>query len=262
MATAYDATASPRGRANKAAASALLARVYLYQKDYQNAESYATKVLQSSDYGMPTPDKNFVNSSNEVILQLGSQTGVTTFGSNYITAATATPGYTLPDAVYNSFETSPTVDLRKTNWTSSKTVSNKIYYAITKYKVSSGTGSEYHIMLRLAEQYLIRAEARAKLGKLAEARTDVDAVRSRAGLAGLNSSLNQTQLLSAIEMERLHEFFGEFGHRWLDLKRTDRATAVLSPIKSNWQATDVLYPIPQAQILINNKLTQNPGYED
>ncbi|WP_286841238.1 MULTISPECIES: RagB/SusD family nutrient uptake outer membrane protein [Sphingobacterium] len=262
MATAYDATASPRGRANKTAASALLARVYLYQKDYQNAESYATKVLQSSDYGMPTPDKNFVNSSNEVILQLGNQTGVTTFGSNYITAATATPGYTLPDAVYNSFETSPTVDLRKTNWTSSKTVSNKIYYAITKYKVSSGTGSEYHIMLRLAEQYLIRAEARAKLGKLAEARTDVDAVRSRAGLAGLNSSLNQTQLLSAIEMERLHEFFGEFGHRWLDLKRTDRATAVLSPIKSNWQATDVLYPIPQAQILINNKLTQNPGYED
>ncbi|WP_293942166.1 MULTISPECIES: RagB/SusD family nutrient uptake outer membrane protein [unclassified Sphingobacterium] len=262
MATTYDATASPRGRANKAAASALLARVYLYQKDYQNAESYATKVLQSSDYGMPTPDKNFVNSSNEVILQLASQSGVTTFGANYITTATVAPGYTLPDAVYNSFETSPTMDLRKTNWTSPKTVSNKIYYAITKYKVASGTGSEYHIVLRLAEQYLIRAEARAKLGKLAEARTDVDAVRARAGLAGLSKALNQTQLLPAIETERLHEFFGEFGHRWLDLKRTDRATAVLSPIKSNWQATDVLFPIPQTQILINRNLTQNPGYED
>ena len=262
MATTYDATASPRGRANKAAASALLARVYLYQKDYQNAESYATKVLQSSDYGMPTPDKNFVNSSNEVILQLASQSGVTTFGANYITTATVAPGYTLPDAVYNSFETSPTMDLRKTNWTSPKTVSNKIYYAITKYKVASGTGSEYHIVLRLAEQYLIRAEARAKLGKLAEARTDVDAVRARSGLAGLSKALNQTQLLSAIETERLHEFFGEFGHRWLDLKRTDRATAVLSPIKSNWQATDVLFPIPQTQILINRNLTQNPGYED
>lgn len=262
MATTYDATASPRGRANKAAASALLARVYLYQKDYQNAESYATKVLQSADYGMPAPDKNFVNSSSEVILQLGNQSGVTTFGSNYLTTATVAPGYTLPDAVYNSFETSPTIDLRKSNWTNSKTVSNKIYYAITKYKVASGPGNEYHIMLRLAEQYLIRAEARAKLGKLAEARTDVDAVRARAGLAGLSTALNQTQLLSAIETERLHEFFGEFGHRWLDLKRTDRATAVLSPIKSNWQATDVLFPIPQAQILINRNLTQNPGYED
>ncbi len=262
MATTYDATASPRGRANKAAASALLARVFLYQKDYQNAESYATKVLQSSDYGMPTPDKSFINSSNEVILQLGTQTGVTTFGSNYITAATSTPGYTLPDAVYNSFETAPNIDLRKTNWTSPKTVSNKIYYAITKYKVASGTGSEYHIVLRLAEQYLIRAEARARLGKITEARTDVDAIRNRAGLAGLSTSLNQTQLLAAIETERLHEFFGEFGHRWLDLKRTERASTVLSPIKSNWQPTDVLFPIPQTQILINKNLTQNPGYED
>ncbi len=262
MATTYDATASPRGRANKAAASALLARVFLYQKDYQNAESYATKVLQSSDYGMPTPDKSFINSSNEVILQLGTQTGVTTFGSNYITAATSTPGYTLPDAVYNSFETAPNIDLRKTNWTSPKTVSNKIYYAITKYKVASGTGSEYHIVLRLAEQYLIRAEARARLGKITEARTDVDAVRNRAGLAGLSTNLNQTQLLTAIETERLHEFFGELGHRWLDLKRTERASTVLSPIKSNWQPTDVLFPIPQAQILINKNLTQNPGYED
>jgi len=262
MATTYDATASPRGRANKAAASALLARVFLYQKDYQNAESYATKVLQSSDYGMPTPDKSFINSSNEVILQLGTQTGVTTFGSNYITAATSTPGYTLPDAVYNSFETAPNIDLRKTNWTSPKAVSNKIYYAITKYKVASGTGSEYHIVLRLAEQYLIRAEARARLGKITEARADVDAVRNRAGLAGLSTSLNQTQLLAAIETERLHEFFGEFGHRWLDLKRTERASTVLSPIKSNWQPTDVLFPIPQAQILINKNLTQNPGYED
>lgn len=262
MQTNYDATASPRGRANKAAASALLARVYLYQKDYQNAELYATKVLQSSDYGMPAPDKNFQNTSNEVILQLGNLTGVTTFGANYITASTAVPGYTLPDAVYNSFESSSTTDLRKINWTSLKTISGKNYYAITKYKVASGTGAEYHIMLRLAEQYLIRAEARCKLNNLSGARSDIDAVRTRAGLTAIPSGSNETQLLTAIETERLHEFFGEYGHRWLDLKRTERATAVLSPVKANWQSTDVLFPIPQAQILINTKLTQNPGYEN
>ena len=262
MQTNYDATASPRGRANKAAASALLARVYLYQKDYQNAELYATKVLQSSDYGMPSPDKNFQNTSNEVILQLGNLTGVTTFGANYITAATAVPGYTLPDAVYKSFESSSTTDLRKINWTSLKTISGKNYYAITKYKVASGTGAEYHIMLRLAEQYLIRAEARCKLNNLSGARSDIDAVRTRAGLTAIPSASNETQLLTAIETERLHEFFGEYGHRWLDLKRTERTTAVLSPVKANWQSTDVLFPIPQAQILINTKLTQNPGYEN
>lgn len=262
MQTSYDATASPRGRANKAAASALLARVYLYQKDYQNAELYATKVLQSSDYGMPAPDKNFQNTSNEVILQLGNLTGITTFGANYITAVTAVPGYTLPDAVYNSFESSSTTDLRKMNWTSLKTISGKNYYAITKYKVASGTGAEYHIILRLAEQYLIRAEARSRLNNLSGARADIDAVRNRAGLTGINIGSNQTQLLTAIETERLHEFFGEYGHRWLDLKRTERANEVLSPVKSNWQPTDVLFPIPQAQILINTKLTQNPGYEN
>ncbi|MCW2263086.1 MULTISPECIES: RagB/SusD family nutrient uptake outer membrane protein [Sphingobacterium] len=262
MTSTYDATASPRGRANKSAASALLARVYLYQKDYQNAELYATKVLQSADYGMPTPDKNFQNASNEVILQLGTLTGVTTFGLNYITAPTAIPNYTLPAAVFSSFENTPTVDLRKTNWVSEKIVSDKKYYAISKYKIASGSGAEYHVLLRLAEQYLIRAESRAKLNNLSGARADIDAVRTRAGLMGINSNATQAQLLTAIETERLHEFFGEYGHRWLDLKRTDRATAVLSPIKSNWQATDVLFPIPQAQILSNNKLTQNPGYEN
>ncbi|MDH5826285.1 RagB/SusD family nutrient uptake outer membrane protein [Sphingobacterium faecium] len=262
MLSTYDASASPRARANKAAASALLARVYLYQKDYQNAEAYATKVLQSADFGMPTPDKNFQNASNEVILQLGTLTGVTTFGLNYITASTAIPNYTLPDAVFETFETSPTIDLRKTNWVTEKTVSNKKYYAVSKYKVASGSGAEYHVLLRLAEQYLIRAESRAKQNNLNGARADIDVIRSRAGLAGVNSNTTQAQLLTAIETERLHEFFGEYGHRWLDLKRTDRATAVLSPIKSNWQATDVLFPIPQAQILSNNKLTQNPGYEN
>ncbi|MNR45889.1 SusD family protein [compost metagenome] len=117
-------------------------------------------------------------------------------------------------------------------------------------------------MLRLAEQYLIRAEARCKLNNLSGARSDIDAVRTRAGLTAIHSGSNETQLLTAIETERLHEFFGEYGHRWLDLKRTERTTAVLSPVKANWQSTDVLFPIPQAQILINTKLTQNPGYEN
>lgn len=258
--TAYEGTF--RARVNKHAASALLARVYLYRNDWEKAESQATKVLQATEYGLPATTSNFTNTSNEVIFQIANLNGVTTFGATYITVANVIPAYTLPDAAYNSFETTPTVDSRKTNWTAPKTVSGKAYYAITKYKVSSGTGNEYHIVLRLAEQYLIRAEARANRNNLSGAKEDVDAIRTRAGLAGLSASLTQTQLLTAIETERLHEFFGELGHRWFDLKRTNRATAVLSPIKANWQATDVLFPIPNAQILLNNNLTQNAGYEN
>lgn len=258
--TAYEGTF--RARVNKHAASALLARVYLYRNDWEKAESQATKVLQATEYGLPATTSNFTNTSNEVIFQIANLSGFTTFGANYITVANVIPAYTLPDAAYNSFETTPTVDLRKSNWATPKTVSGKAYYAITKYKVSSGTGNEYHIVLRLAEQYLIRAEARANRNNLSGAKEDVDAIRTRAGLAGLSASLTQTQLLTAIETERLHEFFGELGHRWFDLKRTNRATAVLSPIKANWQPTDVLFPIPNAQILLNNNLTQNAGYEN
>lgn len=251
-----------RARVNKHAASALLARVYLYRGDYANAELFSTKVLTTADYQLPDPAVSFENDSQEIIFQIANLTGVTTFGANYITSANVVPAYTLPEAVYNSFESTPTVDLRQSNWISAKAVSDQVYYAITKYKLASGTGNEYHVVLRLAEQYLIRAEARAQQGDLAGAKADLDALRSRAGLIALGDNLSQAQLIRAVEQERLHELFGEYGHRWLDLKRTNRADEVLSAIKENWQPTSVLFPIPQGQIVLNPSLTQNPGYED
>jgi starch-binding outer membrane protein, SusD/RagB family len=55
--------------------------------------------------------------------------------------------------------------------------------------------------------------------------------------------------------------FTEWGHRWLDLKRTGKATAVLSPLKgAMWQASDELYPIPDLERKANPKITQNPNY--
>lgn len=260
LATAYQGAF--RARVNKHAASALLARVYLYRGDFEKAEVYATKVLQASDYNLASPTANFTNTSDEIIFQLANLTGVTTFGSTYVTAETIIPAYSLPEAVYNSFETSPQVDLRHENWVSKKTISDKTYYAITKYKAHAGTGDEYHVVLRLAEQYLIRAEARANQNNMSGAKEDIDAVRARAGLGELSSGLTKEQMLLAVETERLYELFGEYGHRWLDLKRTNRATAALSPIKESWKSTAVLFPIPNAQILMNRNLTQNPGYED
>ena len=86
-------------------------------------------------------------------------------------------------------------------------------------------------------------------------------VRLRAGLPLLSASLTQAQLLAAVEQERKVELFGEWGNRWFDLKRTNRADAVIGGQKpATWQSTDVLYPIPGAQILANTNLTQNPGY--
>ncbi|MBL1407201.1 RagB/SusD family nutrient uptake outer membrane protein [Sphingobacterium faecale] len=259
-----DYKATPRGRVNKHAASALLSRVYLYSKDYPNAELYAGKIISATQlYSLTAPTANFINSSAETILQIANLTAVTTFGFNYVTAgATSIPNYTLLEAVYNSFETTPAIDLRRSNWIVPKVVSNTTYYTISKYKAFTGTGNEYHILLRLSEQYLIRAEARAYRDNLSGAKADIDAVRTRAGLGGVSSILTKEQMLEAIETERLHELFGEYGHRWLDLKRTGRATTVLSAIKTDWKETDALFPIPESQRLQNKELGQNPGYEN
>ncbi|MNE85035.1 SusD family protein [compost metagenome] len=76
-------------------------------------------------------------------------------------------------------------------------------------------------------------------------------------------------MLAAIEQERKVELFGEYMHRWFDLKRTagfadpskTRADEVLSVLKGAfWQSTDALFPIPSGEIIKNTSLIQNPGY--
>ncbi|ARS38191.1 hypothetical protein CA265_00175 [Sphingobacteriaceae bacterium GW460-11-11-14-LB5] len=253
-------TGTFRARINKYAATTLLARVYLYQKDYVNAEAQATQVISAGVYSLPTPDAAFVNNSNEIIWQVANTTGVSIYGGVYVTTATVVPAFSLADATYQSFES--ITDLRRTAWATPKTISGKTYYGISKYKFGTGSGNEYNVALRFAELYLIRAEARAQQNNLSGAKTDIDMVRTRAGLAGVSAALDQSQMLTAIEQERKVELFGEWGHRWLDLKRTGRANAVISSLKPTWKSTSILFPIPQTQILVNPSLTQNPGYQN
>src|SRR5690606_34695087 len=120
---------------------------------------------------------------------------------------------------------------------------------------------EYSVVMRLAEQYLIRAEARAQQGNLAGpngAESDLDMVRNRAGLDDV-VGMGKNALLDAIMRERRVELFTEFGHRWLDLIRTGRADSVLAT-KPDWDAQDKLWPIPQRELDTNPNLTQNDGY--
>jgi hypothetical protein len=76
--------------------------------------------------------------------------------------------------------------------------------------------------------------------------------------------MSKTDCLNAIMQERRVEFFAEGGHRWLDLKRTGQADAVLGLLKgsTNWQTTDQFFPIPDQQLLFDPNMTghQNLGY--
>jgi hypothetical protein len=66
--------------------------------------------------------------------------------------------------------------------------------------------------------------------------------------------------LQAIERERRVELFCEWGNRWLDLKRTNRALVVLGPLKPNLNQNTLLYPIPVKELNTNPNMSQNPGY--
>jgi starch-binding outer membrane protein, SusD/RagB family len=163
--------------------------------------------------------------------------------------------------LYNAFEVG---DKRKTAWLGSTTISGQFFYYDYKYRQLSTPASaaavEDYMLLRLAEQYLIRAEARAQLENQTGAIDDINVIRTRAGLLPLVYGLAKSDVLLAVEKERKLELFGEgYGHRWIDLNRTNRVNAVLAAEKpSTWKPTATLWPVPQNEIINNPALTPNP----
>ncbi|PYF74563.1 RagB/SusD family nutrient uptake outer membrane protein [Pedobacter nutrimenti] len=252
-----------RIRPNKATANALLARVYLYLQDWTNAEFYSTKVIdRTSLYSLVALNDIFLKNSSEAIWQLMPTANSNTNDGNLLILTTTPSLVSLNGNLATSvFEVS---DKRKDSWIRSITNATGTFYYPYKYKVkSSATVTEYSMVIRLAELYLIRAEARANLNKLAISIGDLDKIRSRAGLpliADTDPTINQTELLKAIVKERRIELFSEWGHRWLDLNRTRNADLILRPIKSNWQSTDTLFPISKDEITRNLNIIQNDGY--
>lgn len=250
---------SGKVRANKWAATALLARVNLYQQSWTDAEAQSTAVISSGLYTpLSSPSLVFQAESDESILQFWTQNGYIADGPNLISSS-GVPQYSVSGNLLASFETG---DLRKSSWLQSRTVSGKTYYYSYKYhnRVTNTTAPEYLTALRVAEQYLIRAEARAEQGNINGAVQDLNVIRQRAGLADLSSGLSQSACLDAVMQEWRVEFFVESGHRYLELKRTGRLNNLMSNYKSTWVSTAKLLPIPQSEISYDPFLTQNAGY--
>lgn len=247
---------------NKAVVKALLARIHLYLQNWSQAEAYASEVINNPLYNWETNVANVFLKSNPGII-MAFHPGIA--GSNTKDARTfifssgppSKPALS-PDFV-NTFETG---DLRKINWVKTVLNGSNTWFCSFKYKktLNTGTSQEYTILFRLAEQYLIRAEARAYLGNIGGSQQDLNKIRTRAGLP--NTSANDpSSLITAILKERRVELFTEMGHRWFDLKRTGTAASVLNPIKPGWEDTQVVLPLPESELLLNNNLLpQNPGY--
>ena len=255
-------------RPNLYTVKALLARIYLYQKNWQAAYNAADTIINSGLYSLePNLDNVFLDGSQEAIWQLpatGTTFGdVTTDAYNYVPYTNSTaPNYPLTTYLVNAFEPG---DQRLQNWTGMAIVpvgsANDTLYYPYKYKnvdPASPTTEDFMIF-RLGEQYLIHAEAAAELGNLGTAISDLNTVRARAGLAATTAT-TQAGLLTAIIHERQVELFTEWGSRWFDLNRTGTATTVLNAEKGGFQPYMALYPVPFPQIEANTLLGQNPGY--
>jgi len=253
-----------RARPNLYTAIALQAKVNLYQKNWQSAYNEADSVIRLGNYVLESTLNNvFLSGSTEAIWQLPAKSSnyAVSDARNFVpSSATAAPNYLITDFLWNAFESK---DRRLQNWTASKVVNGRTLNYPFKYKNISTTATpvEDQMIFRLAEIYLIRAEAAAHLNDLGQALADVNKIRARAGLE--NSPVNPTSqiaVLGAVMLERQTELFCEWGNRWYDLKRTGTAAAVLGAEKTGYTDNASLYPIPQGQRQLNKSLTQNPGY--
>lgn len=251
-----------RVRANKYVAKAMLARLNLYLGNWEQAEVYASDVINNSSYTWELNIPNvFLKENPGIIWALHPGiAGLNTKDARTFVFSSGPPiKPALSQDLINEFEPN---DSRKVNWTRMITSGSQSWHHAYKYKktLNTGTSQEYTILFRMAEMYLIRAEARAEISNTTEALEDLNKIRNRAGLPN-STALTREQILDAVMQERKVELFTEQGHRWFDLKRTGRAAAVLSPIKPNWQNTHVVFPIPEAELLLNvNLLPQNTGY--
>lgn len=247
-------------RINKWAAEALLSRIYLYTGNWKEAESTAGNVIQTGLY-MPleAPAKVFLKNSSETILAFYNKDGYSWSGT-YFQPFFGTLTYALTPELLASFKPD---DLRKQDWLDSIEQGGKILYYPVKYRNSAYSKTnegEYTVALRVAEEYLIRAEARARQNRVEEAAEDLNVIRTRAGLTPLTLPISADSCIAFILMERRRELFTEWGLRFFDLKRTGRADAVLGAVKPAWQPAAALFPLPQPELNTNPNLVQNPGY--
>ncbi|MGX7668870.1 RagB/SusD family nutrient uptake outer membrane protein [Flavobacterium pedocola] len=258
-----DYSTAERVRPNKYAVQALLARVYLYNGNWQQAKDEATDVLSNTAlYAWENNlDDVFLKESTTTIWQFApaESGGNAQEGGTFIFDSGPPPLSALTNNFMIAFEVG---DLRKTHWVNAVTDGTTTWHHPYKYKqqTNSGASVEYSIVLRLAELYLIRSEANARLGDLDAAKADLNVIRNTAGLGDTTATTEQ-ELLDAILQERRVELFTELGHRFFDLKRMGRLDAVLAPLKIGWDTTDALFPIPETELLLNPNLApQNPGY--
>ncbi|WP_343539196.1 RagB/SusD family nutrient uptake outer membrane protein, partial [Sphingobacterium thalpophilum] len=235
---------------------ALKARYHLYKKNWAEARDYAKLLIEDqSNYELISPYysffKNDVTGTKESVFELFYSTNEPNPHRAQWQPQTngGTRQWAPADPLIGLLTNPGTAGARSV--LIAKDNQNR-WYGDLYYR---STGADPTYVIRIAELYLIRAEAYAELNEYNLAVEDLNRVRKRALLENRPFTTSKSDLLLWIENERRLEFAFE-AHRWFDLVRTGRAQQVLG-IGESFR---LLLPIPYSQILADPALKQNPGY--
>lgn len=278
-----DYSAANLGRVTKGAAQALLAKVHLYQEEWQLALDYANAVINSGEYGLEENYEDiwreYSENGIESIFEIqargeeiahGVQQYSTTQGARGASGwgwGFNTPSQDLLDAFNAENDTvrrnATIIFAGETLWDGrevSESVENPMYNekAYSSANAGAGDGDKNIRVLRYAEVLLIKAEAAAHLGDLETAMAALNEVRERVGLASV-SGLSQQALLEKIWLERRLELAFEHD-RWFDLIRTGEAPEAMATHGAEFQERHWLFPIPENQLIQTPTMEQNPGW--
>ncbi len=272
------------GRATKGAAKALLAKVFLYQKDWQNAYDYANQVITSGEYGLEgdyaTLWRESTENGVESIFEVQARGveiahGVNQYSQTQGARGTSgwgwgfnTPSQNLLDAFNaegDAIRRDATIIFAgETLWDGrvvSPAVENPMYNekAYSSANLGDGDGDKNIRVLRLAEIYLIHAEAANELNNTGVAVASLNLVRDRVNL-GVTPATTQADIRLAIWKERRLELAFEHD-RWFDLIRTGQAPAAMAANGKQFiVGRHELFPIPNNQLIQTPGMTQNPDY--
>ncbi len=241
--------------ANKYAASAILARLYLQKGDYASAAAEANKVISSGAFQLnanfsdefPYPNGQQVHVANTTedifAIQVTSQQGVNALNTYYASSDNAGRGdIIIKDSFVAEYEPGDT----------RTALYNQDSGGILRNDKFDNLYGNVHVV-RLAEMYLIRAEANLRISSTSAVGdtpvNDVNQIRNRAGITPLTAVT-----VADVLTERRHElaFEGFFLH---DDKRTGQNAGPLP-----YNSSKLVFPIPFQDITANPKLVQNPGY--
>ncbi len=234
-------------RLNEFAVKGWLARVYLYDGNWQNALDYAEAVIDNSSFSLEPNLSNVysIASSENMFIMVEEEVDISL--AVWFLQTFANGQHVIQPRDNSFFEAN---DNRKDIALSQPGTT------IIKYDdISNNTDPVY--MMRLPEMYLIAAEAAIRLNDdYDKAEGYINDLRSRAGLADVE--LNVGNFEAIILNERSAELCYEGMHRWLDLKRMGLDNDVLSTY--GYSATDNLWPFPENFLEVFKSVEQNDGY--